>query len=115
MPAAGGLVVGSMLAPQLTRVMAPRSVIAAGFAVAAVGFGLFAAAGPSPALGIAVLGSIGLAVHRDTLTQSAPEAFAAGMQVAATTCLAVCAATAVMVLVLLSRSTSTTAAPTTVG
>ncbi|MBC3192666.1 MFS transporter [Pseudonocardia sp. C8] len=179
-PSAGGLVAGAMLAPVLTRVLRPRTVLVAGFAVAAGGFAWFAvisaqpslgavvaasvvvAVGVAPvgtlgadlivgtapadragmasgisetglelggALGIAVLGSIGTAVYRRhaggsggtfgeaveraghlpgpagrAALSAARDAFAAGMQVAAAVCLALCVATAVLVRVLLARS-----------
>ncbi len=185
-PAAGGLVAGSLLAPQLTRVMSARSVIATGLAVAAAGFAMFGTAGDAPslglvvaasvvvavgiapvgtlgadivvgtappqragtaaglsetslelggALGIATLGSLGMAVYHerfdgpDTLgatvdlagrlpaeagaavLAASRAAFGAGMQAAAITCLAACAATAVLVLVLLPRRPTPAAAP----
>lgn len=174
-PSAAGLVAGSLLAPQLTRWLAARTVVAAGFAVAAAGFALVAGSSAAPslalvvvasvvvavgiapvgtlgadivvgaaparragtasglsetslelggALGIALLGSLGLAVSRGAsadggattfadavrrggglpgASTAAREAFVVGMQAAALTCLAVCAAAAVGALVLLPR------------
>ena len=57
LPAAAGLVVGSLLAPALARLARPAYVMAAGLAVAAAGFGVLAGAGPAGGLAVPVLGA----------------------------------------------------------
>ncbi|HEX4356528.1 MAG TPA: MFS transporter [Pseudonocardia sp.] len=57
LPAAAGLVLGSLLAPALARLARPAYVMAAGLAVAAAGFGVLAGAGPAGGLAVPVLGA----------------------------------------------------------
>src|SRR6266853_728462 len=96
MPFAGGFIVGSMLTPMIARRVHPARLVAAGLALAAVGFGVFTLAtdlivGTAPperagaaaalsetgselggALGIAILGSIGTAAYRRVMADSVP-------------------------------------------
>lgn len=57
LPAAAGLVTGSLLAPALARLARPAYVMAAGLAASTVGFGVLACAGAGGGLLVPVLGS----------------------------------------------------------
>jgi DHA2 family multidrug resistance protein-like MFS transporter len=134
LPATGGLVIGSLLAPQLTRRVPARRLLAGGLFLAACGIGLFTQIEPATgllvllsgslvmgigsgmvgtlatdlmlgaapperagaasalsetgaelggALGIAILGSIGLAVYRTRLQDTLPDGLSSGQQDAA--------------------------------
>jgi MFS transporter, DHA2 family, multidrug resistance protein len=58
LPSAAGLVAGSMLTPLLVRRARPATVMAAGLALAAVGFGLLTLVDGSSGLGVLVAGSV---------------------------------------------------------
>jgi DHA2 family multidrug resistance protein-like MFS transporter len=83
-PSAGGFIAGSMLAPLVVRHVRPAYVVAGGLVLAATGLGLLTQVdGDSElavivvgsvviALGIAVLGSIGVAIYRNQMDDSLP-------------------------------------------
>jgi DHA2 family multidrug resistance protein-like MFS transporter len=58
LPATGGSVLGSMLAPVMARRIRPGFVMAQALVVAAIGFALLALAAPSSELGLLVVGSV---------------------------------------------------------
>jgi DHA2 family multidrug resistance protein-like MFS transporter len=58
LPSAGGLIAGSMLAPLIARRIRPAFVMVAGFALAAVGFGLLTQVEVSSGLTTLVIGSV---------------------------------------------------------
>jgi len=62
LPAAGGFIVGSQLAPQLVKRFPTARVIAVSLVVAAVGLGVLAALGSDSAIGVMILGSVLLAL-----------------------------------------------------
>ncbi|HYY90026.1 MAG TPA: MFS transporter [Chloroflexota bacterium] len=144
LPATGGLVIGSLLAPLITGRLPPRPVLIAGLSVAACGVGLLTQIQPTTglvalvagsllmgigcgtvgtlatdlvigavpperagaasalsetgaelggSLGIAILGSIGLAVYRSSVQDTLPDGLTSGQQDAATRTLADAAAT----------------------
>jgi DHA2 family multidrug resistance protein-like MFS transporter len=57
-PSSGGFIVGSMLAPQIVRRVRPAYVMAAGLAIAAVGFGVMSRVDGAGDLALVVSGSI---------------------------------------------------------
>src|SRR6267154_2097311 len=65
MPFAGGFIAGSMLTPMIARRFHPARVVAAGLALAAVGFGVLSQVGGTPGVAVLVTGfvvySLGLA------------------------------------------------------
>ncbi len=80
MPFAGGFIVGSMLTPMIARRLRPASLVAAGLALAAVGFGVLTQVGKAPGVALLVTGfvvySLGLApvftLATDLIVGSAP-------------------------------------------
>jgi DHA2 family multidrug resistance protein-like MFS transporter len=62
LPSAGGLIVGSNLAPRILRHLRPAYVIGAGLAMAAVGLGVLTQVGGSPNADLAILASASLVI-----------------------------------------------------
>jgi DHA2 family multidrug resistance protein-like MFS transporter len=62
LPESGGFIIGSMLAPVLTRWVRPAFVISAGLVLAAFGFGLLSQVGAGSGLARLVLGSVVLSL-----------------------------------------------------
>jgi DHA2 family multidrug resistance protein-like MFS transporter len=62
LPAAGGFIVGSMLAPVIARAVRPGHVVAGGLAVAALGLAMITQVGPASGVGLLSVGSVVMAL-----------------------------------------------------
>jgi MFS transporter, DHA2 family, multidrug resistance protein len=62
LPAAGGFIVGSMLAPVIARAVRPAHVVAGGLAVAALGLAMITQVGPASGVGLLSVGSVVMAL-----------------------------------------------------